>query len=200
MVASVIGPIIGGALSLFGASQAASAAESAAGTQVEAARVAAELGREAIGFSKEVFNVGRADLAPYRASGGAALRTLNDLFIPGGQSVVQLQGRLNELRAEKARLMSGVNGTASPVQQAAVGAAGVGTALSSIGNGSGDEARERNLALTQARLNAPSPALTTEQIRESNRESGAFDRDRDRDDSSRADRETTSEPGGIGGV
>ncbi len=105
-IASIAGAVIGAGASLIGGSKTAKAAESAAGTQVEAARIAAELGREALGFQKETFEVGRADLAPYRATGAGALQTMNNMFLPGGQAMVQMQGRLNELRAQRARLMS----------------------------------------------------------------------------------------------
>ena len=103
-IASAIGPLIGAAGSLIGGSIASGAAEDASDAQVRAAQIAADLGREGLDFQKETFDVSRADLAPYRASGGAALGTLNDLFIPGGQGVVQMQSRLNELRARRAVL------------------------------------------------------------------------------------------------
>lgn len=103
---SIIGGIIGGIGSLIGGSQAAGAAEDASDAQVRAAEVAAGVSREALGFQKEMYNVGRADLAPYRATGAGALQTMNNMFLPGGNSMVQMQGRLNELRAQRARLMS----------------------------------------------------------------------------------------------
>ncbi len=107
MPSSIIGPVIGAFGSLIGGSQAASAAEDASDAQVRAAGVAAGVSREALGFQREMYNVGRADLAPYRASGAGALQTMNQMFIPGGHPMVQMQGRLNELRAQRARLMSG---------------------------------------------------------------------------------------------
>ena len=102
----IIGGIISGVGSIIGGSQAADAAEDGSDAQVRAAEVAAGVQREALGFQREVYDVGRADLAPYRATGATALRTMNNMFLPGGQPVVQMQGRLNELRAERARLMS----------------------------------------------------------------------------------------------
>ena len=110
-IGSLIGPAIGAVGSLIGGSQAAGTAEDAAGAQVRAAEIAAGLGREALGFQREVYNVGRADQAPYRASGAGALQTMNQMFIPGGHPMVQMQGRLNELRAQRARLMSGSQAT-----------------------------------------------------------------------------------------
>ena len=122
-IGSAIGGIIGGVGSLIGGSQAAGAAEDASGAQVEAARIAADVSREALGFQREVYNVGRADLAPYRATGAGALQTMNNMFLPGGQPMVQMQGRLNELRAERARLMSGAGvGGASTDPAAGAGA------------------------------------------------------------------------------
>lgn len=117
--AALIGSaLIGGATSLIGGSQAAGAAKDAAGAQVEAARLAVELGREGLDFQKETFDISRADLAPYRASGGAALGTLNDLFIPGGQGVVQMHSRLNELRARRAVLARNQNQLRPPAAPA----------------------------------------------------------------------------------
>lgn len=113
-VFSMIGNIVGSAIT-------ASAAESAAETQAASAREAVELGREGLGFQQEMFDTSRADLAPYRATGGAALRTMSDLFIPGGQGVVQLQGQLNDLRAQRAVLAGqeqrGAAMVTPPVQQ-----------------------------------------------------------------------------------
>ncbi len=106
-ISSLVGPAIGAIGSLIGGSQAAGAAEDASGAQVEAARIAAGVSREALGFQREMYNVGRADLAPYRNTGAGALQTMNNMFLPGGHPMVQLQGRLGELRAERARLMSG---------------------------------------------------------------------------------------------
>ena len=82
----IIGPIIGGIGSIIGGSQAAGAAADAAGAQVEAARLAAGVSREALGFQREMYNVGRADLSPYRATGAGALRVMNNMFLPGGDS------------------------------------------------------------------------------------------------------------------
>jgi hypothetical protein len=99
--------VIGAGASLIGGSQAAGAAEDASDAQVRAAEIAAGVQREGLAFSKEVFDIGRADLAPWRASGTSALGVMNDLFIPGGQGVVQLQGQLNDLRAQRAVLARG---------------------------------------------------------------------------------------------
>lgn len=112
--------VIGGGMSMMSASKASKAAKSAAGAQLESSRLAVELGREGLGFQQEMFDTSRADLAPYRATGGAALGTLNNMFIPGGQGMVQLQGRLNELRAQREVMMGQEQrGAVSPVQQMA---------------------------------------------------------------------------------
>ncbi len=122
-IASAIGPLIGGGVSLIGGAQASSAAEDAAGAQLESSRLAVELGREGLGFQQEMSDTSRADLAPWRATGAAALGPLANMFIPGGRGVVQLQGRLNELRAQREVMMGQERrGTAlqpPPVQQAA---------------------------------------------------------------------------------
>jgi hypothetical protein len=127
--AALIGSaLIGGAASLIGGSQAAGAAEDAADAQVRAAEIAAGVQREGLAFSKEMFDVGRADLAPWRSSGTAALGTLNSLFIPGGQERVTLEGQLNELRARRAVLArtggaggAGAAAPATPAQQTGAG-------------------------------------------------------------------------------
>ena len=113
-IASVIGSVI-----------QASAAEDAAEAQAGSAREAIALGREGLAFQQEMFDVNRADTGPYRASGTAALGTINDLFIPGGQSTVQMHSRLNELRARREVLARTGGGApaepATPVQQGAGG-------------------------------------------------------------------------------
>ena len=108
---TAIGPIIGGGLSLLGGHESSNAASDAAQAQVQAAQIAAGVNREALGFQKDVYNTNRADLAPYRATGGAALGTLSNMFIPGGQDVVSLYAKLNELRAQRAQLAGGSGGT-----------------------------------------------------------------------------------------
>ena len=78
---SALGSLGGG---LFGASAAADAAE----TQVEGALRAAELQREAqreaIAAQREMFDLAREDLAPYRQAGRVALRDLTRELAPGG--------------------------------------------------------------------------------------------------------------------
>ena len=119
-IASAIGGIIGGVGSIIGGSMASSAAKDASGAQLESSRLAAELGREGLGFQQEMFDVGRADRAPYAATGGAALHTMSNMFLPGGQGMVQLQGQLNELRAQRATMAGQEQrGAVPPVQQAA---------------------------------------------------------------------------------
>lgn len=122
-IGSIAGAVIGGIGSLIGGSQAAGAAEDASEAQVRAAEIAAGVSREALGFQREVYNVGRADLAPYRATGAGALQTMNQMFLPGGHPMVQMQGQLNELRAQRARLMGG-EGVAAPAQAPVTGAGG----------------------------------------------------------------------------
>ena len=139
MVASAVAAVGIGA-SLYSSSRASSAATEASGQQAEAARIAAELGREGLGFQQEMFDTSRADLSPYRATGGAALHTMSNMFLPGGQGMVQMQGQLNELRAQRAAMMGQEQrGAVSPVQQAAAAPGGslpgdpAGTARSSTG-------------------------------------------------------------------
>jgi hypothetical protein len=119
-IGSVIGSVIGAGASLIGGSMASGAAEDASDAQVRAAEIAAGVQREGLAFSKEAFDIGRADLAPWRASGTSALGVMNDLFIPGGQGVVQLQGQLNDLRAQRAVLARG-GGQSTSAQPAGVG-------------------------------------------------------------------------------
>ncbi len=119
-IASAIGPLIGGAISLFGGSKAAGAAEDAAGVQAQSAREAIALGREGLGFQQEMFDTSRADLAPWRNTGGAALGPLADMFIPGGQSFVQMQGQLNDLKAQRAVLARTANQPVAPPPPAPV--------------------------------------------------------------------------------
>ncbi len=104
------GDILSAGISLFAGSQAAGAAEDASQAMVRAAEIAAGESRNALAFTREAYDVGRADLAPYRATGAGALQTMNQMFIPGGHPMVRLQGQLNELRAQRARLQSGSGG------------------------------------------------------------------------------------------
>jgi hypothetical protein len=119
---SVVGSLIGAGASLIGGSMASDAAEDASDAQVRAAEIAAGVQREGLAFSKEAFDIGRADLAPWRASGTSALGVMNDLFIPGGEGVVQLQGQLNDLRAQRAVLARGGE-QSTPVQPAGAASA-----------------------------------------------------------------------------
>jgi len=106
-IGSIVGSLIGAGASLIGGSMASDAAEDASDAQVRAAEIAAGVQREGLAFSKEAFDIGRADLAPYRATGTGALQTMNNLFLPGGHPMVQLQGQLNDLRARRAVLARG---------------------------------------------------------------------------------------------
>ena len=101
------GDILSAGISLWAGSQASDAAGDASDAMVRAAEIAAGESRNALAFTKEAYNVGRADLAPYRATGAGALQTMNNMFLPGGHPMVQMQGRLNDLRAQRARLQSG---------------------------------------------------------------------------------------------
>ncbi len=139
-VGSLIGPAIGAIGSLIGGSQAAGAAEDASDAQVRAAEVAAGVSREALGFQREMYNVGRADLAPYRATGAGALQTMNNMFLPGGHPMVQMQGRLSELRAQRARLMSGSQAAGQAGQMGPGGVPYNGLANYSDGGGAGGDA------------------------------------------------------------
>ena len=108
-----IGSIISGAVGLFSGLSSADAAEDASDAQVRAALIAADVQREGLDFTREVYDVGRADYSPYRASGTGALQTMNNMFLPGGHEMVQMQGRLNELRAQQAREQSAARAAAS---------------------------------------------------------------------------------------
>lgn len=105
--------LIGGGLAFGGSMLAADAQEDAAR---RSAATQLELGNRGLDFQERAFDIGRvfteesydtarADTAPYRATGTAALGTLNRLFIPGGQNVVALHGKLNELRALRGQMM-----------------------------------------------------------------------------------------------
>ena len=98
---SIAGAVIGAGASLIGGPIAADAAEDASDAQVRAAEIAAGVQREGLAFSKEIFDVGRADTAPYRATGTSALGVMNNLFLPGGQTLVGLNERLNDLRSRR---------------------------------------------------------------------------------------------------
>ena len=113
-----IGSAIGAIGSIAGGLIGSSSASKASDAQVQAAQIAADLGREGLDFQKETFDVNRADTDPFRASGTAALGTLNDLFIPGGQNVVQMHSRLNALRAQR-EILARSGQQPAPVQQPA---------------------------------------------------------------------------------
>ncbi len=121
---------IGAAGSIIGGMSAADAAESGADAQVRSAEIAADVQREGLTFSKETFDIGRADLAPWRSTGTAALQASNNLFIPGGHAVTQLHGQLNDLRARKAVLArTGAQPTNAVAEPGAGGATGGGVNL-----------------------------------------------------------------------
>ena len=121
-IGSVVGSIIGAGASLIGGAMSADAAEDASDAQVRAAEIAAGVQREGLAFQKEMFDTSRADLSPWRATGGAALNTMSDLFIPGGQPRVRLQNQLNELMARRAVLArTGGQPTAPEQQQLSAG-------------------------------------------------------------------------------
>ena len=139
--------LISAGASLLGGALSSRSSSKAADTQVEAARIAAEVDREALGFTREMYNVGRADLAPYRATGAGALQTLNQMFIPGGHPMVQMQGRLNELRAQRARLMSGSQASGQANQ---LGPGGVGLPSTGLREGGGGASGDAAQAFQQA--------------------------------------------------
>ncbi len=111
------------AVAVGGAVLSSQAAKKAASTQSASSAEAVALGREGLRFQQELFDTSRADLSPYRATGGAALHTMSNMFLPGGQAMVQLQGRLNELRAQRAALAgqeqrgAGIGVPPAPLQQ-----------------------------------------------------------------------------------
>ena len=130
-ISSIAGAIIGGGASIIGGLLGSDAAEEASDAQVRAAEIAAGVQREGLAFSKEVFDVGRADTAPYRATGTGALGVMNNLFLPGGQTMVDMQERLNELRARQAVLARTGAQATTPEQAGAAAAPGPNPALAS---------------------------------------------------------------------
>ncbi len=123
MVVAVIGgAVVSGGFSLLAGRSQAKSAEKAGDLQAQATRESAALQfqatREATGEIRRQYDVSRADLSPYRATGGAALHTLSNMFIPGGQNVVQMRTRLNELQARRAMLAGGqvASGPSAPAR------------------------------------------------------------------------------------
>lgn len=100
----MVAAAIGAAASIAGSAIASSGAKKAASTQAASADAATQVQREALqfqretfdknfAFNREIYDTSRADLAPYRQAGVAALDVLVDMFIPGGQAGVDASER-----------------------------------------------------------------------------------------------------------
>ena len=82
--------ILGAGSSLFGASKAASAQESAAAQSAAAQQAMAD---KSIAAQREMFDISRADLAPYREGGTTAQNQLLSLLGIGGDTTAPGYGR-----------------------------------------------------------------------------------------------------------
>jgi hypothetical protein len=82
--------VLGAGASLFGASNAADAQREAAAASAAAQREAAD---KSIAAQREMFDIGRADLAPYREGGTTAQNQLMTLLGIGGDQNAQGYGR-----------------------------------------------------------------------------------------------------------
>ena len=82
--------VLGAGSSLFGASSAANAQQEAAAQSAAAQREAAD---KSIAAQREMFDIGRADLAPYREGGTTAQNQLMQLLGIGGDKTAQGYGR-----------------------------------------------------------------------------------------------------------
>ena len=91
--ASLIGAgatLVGGAISSSGASKAADAQRAAA---AESAATQREMADKSIAAQREMFDIGRADLQPYREGGVTAQNQLMQMFGIGGDQNAQGYGR-----------------------------------------------------------------------------------------------------------
>ena len=82
--------VLGAGASLFGASSAANAQRDAAAASAAAQREAAD---KSIAAQREMFDIGRADLAPYREGGVAAQNQLRSFLGIGGDQTAPGYGR-----------------------------------------------------------------------------------------------------------
>ena len=82
--------VLGGGASLLGSSNAANAQQEAAAQSAAAQREAAD---KSIAAQREMFDIGRADLAPYREGGTTAQNQLMQLLGIGGDQNAQGYGR-----------------------------------------------------------------------------------------------------------
>ena len=82
--------VLGAGASLFGASSAADAQREAAAASAAAQREAAD---KSIAAQREMFDIGRADLAPYRESGTAAQNQLRSFLGIGGDTTAPGYGK-----------------------------------------------------------------------------------------------------------
>jgi len=82
--------VLGAGAGLYGSSKAASAQEAAAERSAAAQREAAD---KSIAAQREMFDIGRADLAPYRQGGTTAQNQLMTLLGIGGDTTAQGYGK-----------------------------------------------------------------------------------------------------------
>jgi hypothetical protein len=82
--------VLGAGSSLFGSSKAADAQRDAAAASAAAQREAAD---KSIAAQREMFDIGRADLAPYRQGGTTAQNQLMTLLGIGGDQNAQGYGK-----------------------------------------------------------------------------------------------------------
>jgi len=85
--------LIGGAVSSSNASKAASAQQAAAAQSADAQKRMAE---QSIAAQREMFDIGRADLLPYREGGDAALNRLRSYLGIGGDTTSPLFGKYTQ--------------------------------------------------------------------------------------------------------
>jgi hypothetical protein len=90
-ISAIVGSsVVGAGASLFGSSNAADAQREAAAQSAAAQREAAA---QSIAAQREMFDIGRADLAPYREGGTTAQNQLMTLLGIGGDKTAQGYGR-----------------------------------------------------------------------------------------------------------
>jgi hypothetical protein len=90
-ISAIVGSsVLGAGASLFGASNAADAQREAAAQSAAAQREAAD---KSIAAQREMFDIGRADLAPYREGGTTAQNQLMTLLGIGGDQNAQGYGK-----------------------------------------------------------------------------------------------------------
>ena len=93
-ISAIVGSsVLGAGASLFGASEAADAQQAAAAQSAAAQREAAD---KSIAAQREMFDIGRADFAPYRQGGTTAQNQLMTLLGIGGDQNAPGYGRYTQ--------------------------------------------------------------------------------------------------------